>query len=290
MLRRDSSSSGITRRPVKVVADDQSLPGSNGTSLKKQKTSSMTIATDIRARKFGQDSSYQDIAKLIILHGYSLSIVENEEMRRILKKVKPMPNTVSFSDMEEHLFALFLKDKIHVKDKIALTSQRVSLSASIWTHDGPEPTVTYLCLTAHFISEDWKVHRMVIKFGMYLCSPTNLERTVHCKEACVPESESGSYNVIWDAIRDWNLDQKILSLTSVGEIKKDANTSKLKDMLIEKRCLPIRGKLYNVACVDDMLNSVVCEVQSYVLFLVGDMVKDFFCGMCIFIIDTEAAS
>ncbi|CAM0902538.1 unnamed protein product [Alopecurus aequalis] len=275
-LRKDSSSSGITRRPIQVVA---ALPASDGTSLKKHKTSGMTTETDLRARKFGQDSPYQDVAKLIALHGYPLSIVENEEMRRILKNVKPVPNTVALSDMEGHLLALFQKDKIKVKDKIALTSQRVSLSASIWTHDGPEPTVNYLCLTAHFITEDWKVHRMVIKFGMYWCSPTNLERTVHCKEACVPESESGSYNVIWDAIRDWNLGQKILSLTSVGEIKNDANTSKLKEMLIEKRCLPIRGKLYNVACVDDMLNSVVSEVQSHMLFLVGDIVKDFF-GAC----------
>jgi hypothetical protein len=239
----------------------------------------MTTATDLRARKFGQDSSYQAMAKLITFHGYPLSVVENEEMRRILKNIKPMPNTVSLSDMEEHLLALFQKEKIKAKDKVALTSKRVSLSASIWTHDGPEPTVSYLCLTAHFITEDWKVQRMIIKFGMYWCSPTNLERTIHCKESCVPETESGSYNVVWDAIKDWNLDKKILSLTSVGEIKNDANTSKLKEMLIDQWCLPIRGKLYNVACVDDMLNSVVSEVQSYILFLVGDIVKGFF-GAC----------
>nr|XP_020151639.2 zinc finger BED domain-containing protein RICESLEEPER 2 [Aegilops tauschii subsp. strangulata] len=278
-LRRASSSSGITYRPLQVVADHLSLPAPDGTGLKKQKTSSMTNATAISTSKFGQDSPYQDIARLITLHGYPLSIVENEDMRRILKNISPMTNKVSLSDMEEHLLALFQKKKINVKDEIALTSQRISLSASIWTHDGPEPAVNYLCLTAHFITEDWKIHRLVIKFGMYWCSPTNLERIIHCKEACVPESESGSYNVIWDAIRDWNLDQKILSLTSVGEIKNDANTLKLKEMLIKKRCLPIRGKLYNIACVDDMLNSVVSDGRSYMLFLVGDIVKDFF-GAC----------
>ncbi|VAH52231.1 hypothetical protein VPH35_031636 [Triticum aestivum] len=278
-LRRASSSSGITYRPIQVVADHLSLPAPDGAGLKKQKTSSMTNATAISTSKFGQDSPYQDIARLITLHGYPLSIVENEDMRRILKNISPMTNKVSLSDMEEHLLALFQKKKINVKDEIALTSQRISLSASIWTHDGPEPAVNYLCLTAHFITEDWKIHRLVIKFGMYWCSPTNLERIIHCKEACVPESESGSYNVIWDAIRDWNLDQKILSLTSVGEIKNDANTLKLKEMLINKRCLPIRGKLYNIACVDDMLNSVVSDGRSYILFLVGDIVKDFF-GAC----------
>lgn len=274
------SSSGATcRRPVQGAADRQSLPASDVLSLKKQKTSSMNITIDMSDTKFGQESCYQDVAKMIILHGYPLSLVEHEEMRRIFKSINPVVNTVSRSDMKEHLFALFQKEKMNAKDRIALDSQRVSLSASIWTDDGPEPTVKYLCLTAHFIGEDWRIHRRIIKFGMYWCSPTNLERTLHCKEARVPDSESGPYNVIWDAIRDWNLDQKILSLTSVGEIKNDANTLKLKEMLIKKRCLPIRGKLYNIACVDDMLNSVVSDGQSYILFLVGDIVKDFF-GAC----------
>ncbi|XP_044320645.1 zinc finger BED domain-containing protein RICESLEEPER 1-like [Triticum aestivum] len=271
-----SSSSGATGRPVQGVADHLSLPASDVPNLKKkQKTSSMNTGDDTSASKFGQESPYQDVAKMIICHGYPLSIVEHEEMKRIFKSINPVAS-VSRSDMEDHLLDLFQKEKMNVKDKIALTSRHVSLSASIWTDDGPEPTVKYLCLTAHFIGEDWKVHRRIIKFGMYWCSPTNLERTIHCKEACVPQSESGSYNVIWDAIRDWNLDQKILSFTSVGEIKNDANTARLKAMLMEKRCLPIRGKLCNIACLDDMINSVVAEGQSDILLLIGDAVMDFF--------------
>nr|XP_020151658.1 zinc finger BED domain-containing protein RICESLEEPER 2-like [Aegilops tauschii subsp. strangulata] len=272
-----SSSSGATRRPVQGVADHQSISPSDVSNLKKkQKTSSMNTGDDMSASKFGQESPYQDVARMIILHGYPLSIVEHQEMKRIFKSINPVANTISHSDMEEHLFDLFQKEKMNAKRKIALTSRRVSLSASIWTDDGPEPTVKYLCLTAHFIGEDWKIRRMIIKFGMYWCSPTNLERTIHCKEAYVPQSESGSYNVIWDAIRDWNLDQKMLSLTSVGEIKNDANTARLKAMLTEKGCLPIRGKLCNIACLDDMINSVVDEGQSDILLLIGDAVMDFF--------------
>jgi hypothetical protein len=110
-ILRTKSSSGITSRPVQVVADHQSPPASDGTSLKKQKTSRVTTAADIGARQFGQDSSYQDIVKLITLHGYPLSVVENEEIRRILKNIKPMPYTVSVSDMEEHLRLYFRRKR-----------------------------------------------------------------------------------------------------------------------------------------------------------------------------------
>ncbi|XP_062185009.1 zinc finger BED domain-containing protein RICESLEEPER 2-like [Phragmites australis] len=274
-----ASSSGDTSpivRPIQVVPAHQPLPSPDFPSLKIQRTSFMTTMTDIGTRKVGQETAYQELARMIASHGYPLSIVEHEEMRRFVENLNPMVNTLSHNDMEGHCCALFQKEKANLKDKLALSSRRVSLSASIWTPDGAEPTVNYLCLTAHFIDEDWKVRRMIIKFGMFLSSPTDVERMIHCKEACVPESESGAYIVIWDAIRDWNLDQKLLSLTSVGEVRNDASTSKLMEILVEKKCLPLRGKLYNIACVDDILNSIVSKVQQNILRLVGDMVTDFF--------------
>lgn len=274
-----TSSSGETApiiRPIQMVPAHQFPPASDGTSVKKEKTSFVNISTDMSARKFDKQTAYQELAKMIILHGYPFSVVEHEEMRRFIKNLNPMVDAVSRDVMEEHCTALFQKEKLNLKDIITLSPRRVSLSASIWTPDGPEATVNYLCLTAHFIGADWKVHRVIIKFGMFWSSPTNLERIIHCKEAAVSESESGSYNVIWDAIRDWNLDHKILSLTSVGDVRNNANTVQLKEMLMEKKCLPIRGILYNVACLDDVLNSVVSQGQADILRLVGDAAMDFF--------------
>lgn len=274
-----TSSSGETApiiRPIQMVPAHQFPPASDGTSVKKEKTSFVNISTDMSARKFDKQTAYQELAKMIILHGYPFSVVEHEEMRRFIKNLNPMVDAVSRDVMEEHCTALFQKEKLNLKDIITLSPRRVSLSASIWTPDGPEATVNYLCLTAHFIGEDWKVHRVIIKFGMFWSSPTNLERIIHCKEAVVSESESGSYNVIWDAIRDWNLDHKILSLTSVGDVRNNANTVQLKEMLMEKKCLPIRGMLYNIACLDDVLNSVVSQGQADILRLVGDAAMDFF--------------
>ncbi|KAL6844545.1 hypothetical protein ACP4OV_026218 [Aristida adscensionis] len=263
-------------RPIEMVQAHQPLPTSDVTSLKKQRTSFMTTSTDTGTRKVGQEKSYEDLARMIALHGYPLSLVEQEEMKRFLQNLNPMINTVSCRDMEGHCCALFQKEKANLKNKIALSSRRISLSASIWTPDGAEPTVNYLCLTAHFIDEDWKIRRMIIKFGMFWFSPTDVERMIRCKEACVPESERGAYNVILDAISDWSLEQKLLSLTSVGEVRNDASTLKLKEMLIDKKYLPIRGKLYNIACVDDVLNSIVSKVQQNIIRLAGDMVTNFF--------------
>ncbi|CAL5025308.1 unnamed protein product [Urochloa decumbens] len=271
-----SGDNSLVARPIQVAPAHQPMPTADFPSLKKQRTSFVSAIADIGTRKVDQGTAYQELARMIALHGYPLSMVEHEEMRRFVKNLNPLVNTVSHNDMVEHCCALFQKEKANLKDKLALSSRRVSLSASIWTADGAEPAVNYLCLTAHFIDKDWKVQRMIIKFGMFQSSPTNVERLIHCKEACVPESESGAYNVIWDAIRDWNLDQKLLSLTSVGEVRDDASTSMLKGILVDKKYLPIRGKLYDIACVDDFLNNIVSEVQQYIMHLVGHMVTEFF--------------
>ncbi|XP_051201148.1 zinc finger BED domain-containing protein RICESLEEPER 2 isoform X1 [Lolium perenne] len=225
-------------------------------------------------RKLDQEACYQDLTRMIVMHGYPLSIVEHEEMKRFAKGLNPMFNMASSLDMEEYSTLLFQKEKSDLKEKIALSSQRISLSASVWFPHGAEPTIKYLCLTAHFIDADWKLQRRIIKFGVFWSSPSNLERIIHYKEACVLECEIGACNVIWEAIRDWNLDRKLFCLASVSEIRNDESISKLKDMLMQRNSLPIRGQLYNIACVDDVLNSVILQGQQ-MLYLVGDLLERF---------------
>ncbi|XP_034599480.1 zinc finger BED domain-containing protein RICESLEEPER 1-like [Setaria viridis] len=243
------------------------------TNSTEQNTTSAQTAADI-SRKFDQEASYQELTKMIISHGYPLSIVEHEEMRRFAKSLNPAFNMASSIDIEEYSTLLFQKEKTDLKEKIALLSHRVSLSASVWAPHGAEASVKYLCLPVHFIDSEWKLQRKIIKFGVFWSSPTSIERMIHFKEACVLDSDSGPFNVIQEALRDWNLDQKHFSLTSVNAIRRDEGTSKLMDLLIQRKCLPIRGELYNVACADDVLNSIVSKGQP-VLHHVGDILEKF---------------
>jgi hypothetical protein len=249
------------------------LPAMDDTNFRERNTTSAQTAADI-SRKFDQEASYQELTKMIISHGYPLSIVEHEEMRRFAKSLNPAFNMASSIDIEEYSTLLFQKEKTDLKEKIALLSHRVSLSASVWAPQGAEASVKYLCLAVHFIDSEWKLQRKIIKFGVFWSSPTSLERMIHFKEACVLDSDSGPFNVIQEALRDWNLDQKHFSLTSVSAIRSDEGTSKLMDLLIQRNCLPIRGELYNVACVDDVLNSIISKGQP-VLHHVGDILEKF---------------
>ncbi|CAO2189556.1 unnamed protein product [Urochloa humidicola] len=131
-----------------------------------QNTTSAQTAAGL-SRKFDQEASYQELTKMIISHGYPLSIVEHEEMRRFAKSLNPTFNMASSIDIEEYSTLLFQKEKTDLKEKIALLSHRVSLSASVWVPQGAEASVKYLCLAVHFIDSEWKLQRKIIKFGSY---------------------------------------------------------------------------------------------------------------------------
>jgi len=236
-----------------------------------QNTSSAQTCPDV-SRKFDQESSYQELTRMISLHGYPLSIVEHEGMRCFTKSLNPAFNMASSIDIEEFSTILFQERKADLKKKIALSSHRVSLSACLWTH-GSEG-VKYLCLAVHFIDSDWKLEKRIIKFGVFQPSPTNLDSIIRFKEARALDSESGPFNVIWEAIRDWNLDRKLFSLTCVSEIRNDERTSNLKDFHMQRKCFPIGGELCNTACLDGVLNIIVSKGQP-VLNLAGDILERF---------------
>ncbi|KAL6843092.1 hypothetical protein ACP4OV_026805 [Aristida adscensionis] len=232
-----------------------------------QNTSSNQTAPDI-SRKFDQEASYQELTRMIILRGYPLSIVDHEEMRRFTKSLNSAFNMASSMDIEEYSTLLFQKEKAELKEKIALSSHRVSLSASIWAPQESVASVRYICLAVHFVDSDWKLQRRIIKFAVLRSSPSNLDRMIHFKISSELDSESGPFSVIWEAISDWNLDQKLFSLTSVSEIR----NAQLKPFLIRRKCLPIGGELYNIACLDDVLNGIVSKGQP-MLHLVGDILE-----------------
>jgi hypothetical protein len=45
--------------------------------------------------------------------------------------------------------------------------------------------------------------------------------------------------------------------------------------LIQRKCLPIGGELYNTACLDDVLNSSIVSKGQPMLNLAGDILERF---------------
>ncbi|XP_039853124.1 uncharacterized protein LOC120711600 isoform X1 [Panicum virgatum] len=107
-------------------------PAQKGMDPKNDRNMSSAQTMHSMSRKFDQEASFQELSKMIILHGHPLSIVEHEEMRSFAKFLNPEFNVASSIDVEEYSTTLFQKLKADLHQKIA-QSHRVSLSASLCT-------------------------------------------------------------------------------------------------------------------------------------------------------------
>lgn len=58
-------------------------------------------------------------------------------------------------------FSIYMQERKKLKDVLTNSSQRVCLTTDCWTS---LQNISYMCLTAHFIDKDWKLHKRIINF------------------------------------------------------------------------------------------------------------------------------
>ncbi|XP_057976643.1 zinc finger BED domain-containing protein DAYSLEEPER-like [Malania oleifera] len=154
----------------------------------------MDYGTKLHAKKIEQDVYREKMAIAVIKHCYPFSWVEHEGNRDVHKylnpDVKPITRNTAKADV--------LKIHKRGKEKLKLTLQsafgKVCLTSDCWSSPMTEG---YLCITAHFVDENWVLHSKIINFS-YIPPP----------HSGVALSEK-TFNVL----KEWGIDRKIFSIT-----------------------------------------------------------------------------
>ncbi|XVF07398.1 hypothetical protein REPUB_Repub06bG0135500 [Reevesia pubescens] len=101
------------------------------------------------------------LAESVIAHGYPFKIVEDAKLRifhsYLNRSFKPICRNICKAD------CLKVQKKMRKKVKFGSEkiSSRISLIADLWTSC---TTNGYLCLTTHFVADDWKLHSLILNF------------------------------------------------------------------------------------------------------------------------------
>ncbi|XP_058112092.1 zinc finger BED domain-containing protein RICESLEEPER 2 [Magnolia sinica] len=186
--------------------------------------------------EFDQDRSRQDIAKMIIVHEYPLHIVEHSGFITFVQNLQPQFKMVTFSTVEADCLAIYQKEKQNLMQLMGTIPGRISLTLDLWTSS---QTLGYMCVTGQFIDSDWRLHRRILNF-------------------MVVSSQTG--NILTDAIgtclSNWNMENKLFSITLDNGSSNDGISSNLRDYLSNKNALVLNGQLF-VASFAHILNLVV---------------------------------
>lgn len=123
------------------------------------------------------------------------SVVENAGFRHMLKTIEPrykLPTRATFTDSA--LPALYKETKAKVMESMC-KARRVAITSDAWTSVATE---SYVTITSHYISEDWKIVSHVLQ-----------TRAVY-------ESHTGAHmaRLLLDVVEEWQLTDKSVVLVT----------------------------------------------------------------------------
>ncbi|KAL4595873.1 hypothetical protein ACB092_12G124000 [Castanea dentata] len=181
----------------------------------------------VNAYNFDQNVSRNELARMIILHEYPLSIVDHIGFRNNSTSLRPLFRMVSRNTIKD-ILSIYVKEMEKSKHEIDKNQGRISITTDMWTSHKKKRG--FMVVTAHFIDE-----------FIYMPSP-------YTKEVF--------FSVILDNLLEWNIDRKLSTMTMDNC---STNSLVIKIILDKLQCgvLIMRGSMLHMRCAAHVRNLIV---------------------------------
>ncbi|XP_017255152.1 zinc finger BED domain-containing protein RICESLEEPER 2-like [Daucus carota subsp. sativus] len=196
---------------------------------------------------FDNKRSRFDLARMIILHGYPLQMVEDVGFKIFVRNLQPLFELVTFDGVEGDCMQIYHKEKQKVSDMLDKLPGKISLSADMWTGKGD---AKYLCLTAHCIDDEWQLKKKILNF--LLVDPSHTEDMLS--------------DVIMMSLMEWDIDRKLFSMTFDSCPTYDNIICKIRDQLrlSQNNFLICDGQLFEVRCAANLIKNMAQDALEAV--------------------------
>lgn len=134
----------------------------------------------------------------------------------------------------------YMREKEKLKHVFATIRNRVCLTSDLWTACTSEG---YICLTAHFVDNDWKLNSKILNFFSY----------------APPHSGVKLAAKLFEFLKEWGIEKKVFSLTLDNVSSNDSMQVHLKEQLSLHDSLLCDGEFFHVRCSAHILNLIVQE-------------------------------
>ncbi|CAN1750153.1 Zinc finger BED domain-containing protein RICESLEEPER 2 [Linum perenne] len=187
--------------------------------------------------RYDQLKLKQMIAHWIIVTEKPLSTVEHDLFTMMMKTANPLYQRISRTSITSDVFSTYELFKGKVKDALK-NVQRMSLTTDMWQSN---QTTGYMVVTCHFVDKNWKLQKRVLNF---------------CH---VPPPHSGTNvsDALHKCLVDWDIENKIWTITLDNAAYNDLAMRTLKNTLTFVSKLPLSGEIFHVRCCAHILNLLV---------------------------------
>lgn len=171
---------------------------------------------------------------------FLFNFVEYDKIRELINYLNPNVKMHSRNTVVSDIQKIYTREKEKLKQVFSEIPNRVCLTFDVWT---TSTTEGYICLTAHFVDEKWKLVTKILNF---------------CRMK-PPHTGSELEAVIYDCLRHWGIDKKLFSITLDNASTNTNMQGILKAHLCLQKSLLCDGEFFHVYCFAHILNIIVQE-------------------------------
>nr|GLL25230.1 zinc finger BED domain-containing protein RICESLEEPER 2-like isoform X1 [Ipomoea trifida] len=211
----------------------------------------------LRAKKIDHNVVREMISMSIIEHDLPYSFVEYKRIRELHKYLNSDYKFISRNTAAADVYKFYEKEKEKLKNILKRIPSRICLTSDLWTACTVEG---YICLTAHYIDNNWKLNSKILSF------------------CAMPPPHTGIQlaKKLLECLKEWGIEKKLFSLTLDNASANDSMQNILKGQLCLQNDLLCNGEFFHVRCSAHILNLIVqdgLKVMGDALNKIRDSVK-----------------
>ena len=111
---------------------------------------------------FDAEVSREELAQMIILHDYPLSIAEHYGFRRYSGTLQPLFKVPCRPTIKSTIMNIYEKKKSHTVKSFEDIDSRIALTSDMWTASNQKKG--YMAITAHYIDGNWKLQNRIMRY------------------------------------------------------------------------------------------------------------------------------
>nr|GEU98837.1 ribonuclease H-like domain, reverse transcriptase, RNA-dependent DNA polymerase [Tanacetum cinerariifolium] len=187
---------------------------------------------------YNPDVLREQFAGLVIQRGLPFTHFDDEQTMRVFQKhLQPKYNHVSRTTLKRDAIKLWVAAKQAIIDGFVNLNTNVNLTTDVWSAPH-RVSASYICITAHCIEPD-------------TCQM--MKRVISFEDFSIPHTDSALARTLRKTFANFNLDNKIMSITLDNASNNTSAIGKLK----LKYEPPMDGRFYHSCCVAHIINLVV---------------------------------
>jgi len=128
------------------------------------------------------------LTRAIIFHEYPFNIVTHDALLDYIHHLRPSHKGPSRTTITKLCRSIYDDEKRILYDMFGNFACKVSLAIDKWTASSQK--MSYLCIMAHFIDDNWQLQKRIINFIVHTCVWSNGLRNMQCFNVSFDQLES----------------------------------------------------------------------------------------------------